>query len=106
MVVKSGLLLVTLAKLSEHGAEARDSALLDGAERMAPVFIPGALGSPASFLISCLGPTHWKGIESTFTQIRSPGRTLSEPDWTGSPGPHQSPQLPRDSPWAAWRLRA
>lgn len=32
VVVKSGLLLMALAKLSEHGAESSDSALLDGTE--------------------------------------------------------------------------
>lgn len=58
VVVESGLLLMALAKLLEHGAEASDSALLDSTERMALVLIPGALGSAASLFISLLGPTH------------------------------------------------
>lgn len=79
VVVESGFLLVALSKLLEHGAEARDGALLDGAEQKAQVLVPGVLGSAASLLISRLGPTHWKGIESTFAQTHSPGHTLSKP---------------------------
>lgn len=61
VVVESGLLLMALAKLSEPGAEAGDRALLDGAERVAPVLVAGALGSAAPLLVSLLGPAHWKG---------------------------------------------
>lgn len=92
VVVESGLLLVALTQLSEHGAEASDGALLDRAEQKTQVLVPGALGSAASLLISRLGPTHWKGIESTFAQTRSPGHTLSKPGL--GQGPEASSRVP------------
>ena len=68
-MVESRLLLVALAELSEPGAESGNGALLDGAERVTLVLIPGALGSAAPLLVSRLGSTHWKGSESTFTTV-------------------------------------
>lgn len=91
-MVESRLLLVALAELSEPGAEASDRALLDGAEGVTPVLVPGALGSAPSLLISRLGPTHWKGIESVFTQTRSPDHALSKP--VHGQEPWDSPRVP------------
>lgn len=91
MVVESGLLLMTLAKLSEHGAEAGDGALLDGAEGVASVLVPGTLSSAAPLLIRGLGPAHWKGVESVFTQTHSPGHMPSKPGL--GPEPWDSPRV-------------
>ena len=98
-MVESGLLFMALAKLSEHEAEASDSALLDGTERKAPVLISGPLGSAASFLISCLGPTHWEGREHVFLKPRP--RPYTEQTRIG-PGAWGLSQDSRDSStWAA-----
>lgn len=77
VVVESGLLLVALAELLEHGAEAGDRALLDGAQRVAPVLVPGSLSSAAPLLVRGLGPAHWKGVQGALTQTGSPGRAPS-----------------------------
>ena len=60
---------MALAELLEPGAESGNSALLDGAERVTLVLVPGALGSAAPLLVSRLGSAHWKGREGMFTTV-------------------------------------
>jgi hypothetical protein len=83
---------MALAEFPEHGAKASDCALLDGAERVAPVFIPGAPGSTAPLLISRLRPAHWKGEQSLDPGPEGP---------TGVPGP---PGVAPRTPWASGGL--
>lgn len=93
VVVESGLLLLALAELLEHGAEAGDHALLDGAQRVAPVLVPGTLSSAAPLLVRSLGPAHWEGVQGTLTQTGSPGRAPSRSGL--GPQPRHSPRTPR-----------
>lgn len=77
LLTESPLLVLTLSQLLEPGAEARNGALLDGAERMSSIFIPCTLGSAASLLIGCLGATHWK--EETVLSQSEHGESQSSP---------------------------
>ena len=107
--MESRLLLVALAELSEPGAESSNGALLDGAERVTLVLVPGALGSAAPLLVSRLGSTHWKGRESEFTTVPTsqalksgisrdfPGpvvKNLPSSAGDGSPIPGQGTKIP------------
>ena len=108
--MESRLLLVALAELSEPGAESGNGALLDGAERVTLVLVPGALGSAAPLLVSRLGSTYWKGRESVFTTVPTsqalksgifrdfPGgpvvKNLPSSAGDGSPIPGQGTKIP------------